>query len=235
MNSMSRALIVVFFACNTFAMEMDHHPQIQEMRKRSNGVRDRIFSNHIDFRKAQVTEKITPDKQFREISISCNIGPKKQSIDHKYASIYEAVKADDIKGIESFLGTVDINEYNEDGDTPLHCAVDFFAASAIKLLILMGADLDKKDKDGKYSPSQLAEQYNDESPFQNPVAWRAIQDARAETVRKEGGVLIKLAPLKEFFEKYAQGDSAPLTDSTEKQTVLRRSARIKKFLEKRRK
>lgn len=85
--------------------------------------------------------------------------PKPQSANHEYKTLHDAAKADDIIGMRKFIAQgCDINALNEeDGDTPLHCAVDYRSLNALELLAQMKANLQALDKKGEFTPAHLVD------------------------------------------------------------------------------
>lgn len=116
-------------------------------------------------------------------------------LDHCYGTLHEAAIADDEKGIERMLKNEyhqrHLNEYNNDGQTPLQCAVDYSSCKAIECLIKHGALVGLPNEAREYTAWTLALLYSESIACMNVVPLMALQQALAQK-----GELYKFKPIK---------------------------------------
>ena len=105
-------------------------------------------------------------------------------VDHRYNSLHGAAIADDEIAIERMLKNEyhkwHLNEYNEEGQTPLQCAVDYSCCKAIECLIKHGAQADLPNQMGEYTAWTLAKLYSESTGYTNVVPLMALQQALAQ-------------------------------------------------------
>lgn len=78
-----------------------------------------------------------------------------------YANIYEAVRADDLAAVKSFLKNgVNVNEKDNEGKTPLHYAAAYASRELVQFLIEQGADINARDGKGRTPMSVAAQMGN---------------------------------------------------------------------------
>lgn len=104
-------------------------------------------------------------------------------IDHQYDTLHAAAIANDEKGIERLLqgGHRDyLNEYNQDGQTPLQSAIDYSSHRAISYLVEQGAHANEYNRDGEYTAWILANAYAESIAYMNMVPLMALAQALAQ-------------------------------------------------------
>lgn len=104
--------------------------------------------------------------------------------DHIYQTLHEAAIANDEKGIERMLQNEyhkeHLNQYNNEGQTPLQCAVDYSSCKAIECLIKHGALADLQNEAREYTAWTLATMYSETNGYTNVVSLMALQQALAQ-------------------------------------------------------
>lgn len=158
--------------------------------------------------------------------------PLPQTLDHMYPTLHDAAKSNDVGAMKEFLKKgADINGFNEDGDCPLHCALDYRALDATELLAEEGADQRLFDRNHKISPELLItfalDRDRDKEPFEaifrgsikagerREKAYLAAQAAQHAQAQSNANVIV-------------QQQKKP--DLSARETMARRSERIKEIL-----
>jgi ankyrin repeat protein len=85
--------------------------------------------------------------------------PKKDS----YLSLHDAVKSQDFNAMEKFIKDgANLDGVDENGDRPLHCAIDYGCYEAVEFLCKYGANPRLFDKSNRITPIIMAENNHDE-------------------------------------------------------------------------
>ncbi len=75
-----------------------------------------------------------------------------------YSDIYEAIRANDLPAVKSFLSSgVDVNAKDSEGKSLLHYAAAYAGREVVQFLIEKGADINARDGKGR-TPMSVASQ-----------------------------------------------------------------------------